>query len=477
MSFVDRIRWQGLYSGPEAALSIPGPYRDTVSYVRLNQYINNFCWRLTALGVVPGSVYGLHLSDTLLNIVATLALEQVGAASVSVPDADLVEAWPLAGILTDDESARSSFPMEHVDLNWLQGDGVYETREKRLGRGPDDICRIILTSGSTGRPKGVAYTNRMVEERISRFAYVFGDDFPKYKRILCCMGLSSSLGYLFLIYALARGGMFCVPDPSIDRTARKISVYNIQNLVASPLVLAEFWAMAESDEMSFQSLELIISAGSPLTKPLAEGLRANVCNRLVSLYGSAEAGVVATASAEALDLHNGEVGFVVPGVHVDFADRQTGASVTGSGARLRIRNQANARSYFGSGSERSDALDKDSFYPGDQGYLAPNGMLSIFGRDNSVVNIGGVKTTIEQIEARFAAAPGVTELAVVLLNDAIGIQRTSIFVVPNTGWSEKAFWDHTHHNVAREFWPIKLVVSTGLPRGPTGKIDRQKLFI
>jgi len=477
MSFVDRIRWQRLNSGAEAALSVPGPYRDTVSYIRLNQYIGNFCWRLTALGISPGSVYGVHLSDTLLNIVATLALEQLGVASVSVPDAELVETWPLAGILSDDETIQSPFPVEHVDLNWLQGEGGYHAKERGLGRGPDDICRIILTSGSTGRPKGVAYTNRMVEERISRFAYAFGDDFPKHKRMLCCMGLSSSLGYLFLIYALSRGGMYCVPDSSIDRTARKISVYNIQNLVTSPLVLGEFWAMAESDEMSFQSLEMIISAGSPLSKPLAEGLRANVCNRLVSLYGSAEVGVVATAPAEALDLYNGEVGFVVPGIHVDFVDRQTGAPMTGSGGRLRIRGGANARSYFESGSDGAEAFDNDSFYPGDQGYLAPNGMLSIFGRDNNVVNLGGVKTTIEQIEARFAGAPGVTELAVVLVNDGIGIQRTGVFVVPNTSWSEKAFWDHTHRNVAREFWPIKLTASTSLPRGPAGKIDRQKLFV
>jgi len=475
MSFVSRIRWQGLYSGTEAALSVPGPYRDTVSYLRLNQYIGNFCGRLTALGVVPGGLYGLHISDVLLNIVATLALEHVGAASVSLPDVEFVEAWPLAGILTDDATVNSRFSVERIDLDWLQGEGLYEADETRLGRGPDDLCRIILTSGSTGRPKGVAYTHRMVEERISRFSYAFGDEFVRQKRTLCCMGLSSALGYLFLVYSLGRGGMFCVPDPSIDTTARKVSVYNIQNVVASPLTLGEFWAVSQTDQMSFRSLELIMTAGSLLPRALADQLRANICNRMVNLYGSAEAGVVATAPVEALDLDNGEVGFVVPGVDVDILDPQTGAVIVGGGGKVRIRSEANARSYFGPESEGTGTFDKEAFYPGDQGYLAPNRMLSIFGRDNNVVNLGGIKTTIERIEARFAGTPGVAELAAVLIEDGIGIKRTAVLVVPNGNWSEKTFWDHCHRSVPREFWPIRVITSDRLPRGATGKVDRLRL--
>jgi len=71
---------------------------------------------------------------------------------------------------------------------------------------------------------------------------------------------------------------------------------------------------------------------------------------------------------------------------------------------VRIRSEANARSYFGPESERDGTFDKEAFYPGDQGYLAPNRMLSISG-DNNVVNLGGIKTTIERIEARFAGTP------------------------------------------------------------------------
>jgi len=56
------------------------------------------------------------------------------------------------------------------------------------------------------------------------------------------MGLSSALGYLFLVYFARTWRHVLRADPSIDNTARKVSVYNIQNVVASPPTLGEFWA-------------------------------------------------------------------------------------------------------------------------------------------------------------------------------------------------------------------------------------------
>jgi len=64
------------------------------------------------------------------NIVATLALEHVGAASVSLPDVEFVEAWPLAGILTDDATSNSRFTVERIDLDWLQGEGLYRATKR-----------------------------------------------------------------------------------------------------------------------------------------------------------------------------------------------------------------------------------------------------------------------------------------------------------------------------------------------------------
>mgnify|MGYP003352599249 FL=1 len=104
--------------------------------------------------------------------------------------------------------------------------------------------------------------------------------------------------------------------------------------------------------------------------------------------------------------------------------------------------------------------------------VSPDGLLSIRGRDNNVVNLGGAKTTLELMEAKYFSAPGVGDVAVVLCRDASGIDRAVAVVAPGEKWSEAAFWSYCHGHVSREFWPVRVVTVDRIPRGQGGKVDR-----
>jgi len=81
----------------------------------------------------------------------------------------------------------------------------------------------------------------MVEERISRFSYAW-HEFFRQKRTLCCMA-EFGTGYLFLVYSLDVAHVLRARSFH-HNTARKSPFYNIQNVVASPLTLGEFWAVS-----------------------------------------------------------------------------------------------------------------------------------------------------------------------------------------------------------------------------------------
>jgi acyl-CoA synthetase (AMP-forming)/AMP-acid ligase II len=115
------------------------------------------------------------------------------------------------------------------------------------------------------------------------------------------------------------------------------------------------------------------------------------------------------------------------------------------------------------------------FYPGDVGSLSPDGVLSIAGRADNVVNFGGVKTTLEFVETELSRAPAVKDLAAVATIGGQGVKRVVAFVVAAGGWSEEAFLQYCRAHVDKAFWPAKLVMLTGLPLLPNGKIDRQRL--
>jgi acyl-coenzyme A synthetase/AMP-(fatty) acid ligase len=356
-----------------------------------------------------------------------------------------------------------------VDLDWLRGEGQPMVVPGAYNRSLDDICRVVLTSGSTGIPKGVVFSHRAWAQRIAHFDYLFGE-LATLKRLMCCVVNSE---YRTCVYALSKGAMYCFPDSSVESTARKIAFYKVQFLSASATTLGTILSASNPDRKGFASLELIRTFGSHLTSRLADAVRDTMCNRIIAEYGSAETGSIAAGWAETLDLDNGEVGYVLPGVKVDLVDAETRASLDHGPGALRIRAVAMASGYFGD--DPSKAFDGDAFYSNDLGSLSSDGRVTLQGRTTHVVNLGGDKATIEGIELHYAKGPGVRELAAAPIRDKLGLTKLVAVIVPDEQWSEQMFWTHLRNSIPRTFLPVKLVVVDDLPRGANGKVDRAKL--
>jgi acyl-coenzyme A synthetase/AMP-(fatty) acid ligase len=467
---IDRIRWQALQCAVSPALSLPGRERRLVSYVRLILAIDAVTERLRAAALPPGAIVGLQLQDSLLHVVVTLALEQLGLASVALPARGLPEQFELAAIVSENAIQGAPCRTFQVDHRWMQG-GTLRHDNPDPQPAPDAICRIILTSGTTGRPKAVAFTYAMIEERMNSYRYAFGPKFARQSRLLCCMGFGASLGYLFMHYALEQGCMFCIPDQSIDVTCRKLALYGMDTLIASPSTLAEMLNYFGT-EGTFAQIGLVLTAGSQLSTSLSERIRRDICNELVVFYGTTEAGVIASAHVDALDLRAGEVGYVAPGMIVDVSDLKDGTRTTQGAGRIGIRSAANATRYLGDEEESREKFSAGWFFPGDLGVFVEGGVLAIKGREAGVINLGGHKTTIETIEGHLQQSPLVRDAAAVVAPDELGIDRITAVLVTAENWSEEQFWSHCKGQVDQQLWPARVMRLSALPRLPNGKLDR-----
>jgi len=133
-------------------LSVSGRTPDIVTYGALNHGIANLCRRLSALGVAPGRLYGLHIADDLLYIAMMLALEYLGAATVIVADPERVAGWPIDGMFVWGRSDGWAFPVERIDQDWLQGDGT--TRWWQTAARPGRAVPRLLDIGFDGQTQG-----------------------------------------------------------------------------------------------------------------------------------------------------------------------------------------------------------------------------------------------------------------------------------------------------------------------------------
>lgn len=474
MTFAEKIRQQCQTGGSETALALGGGGPDAISYAKLGFLIDNMCARLARLNVRPGGVYGIVHRDTLLHVVSILALERLGAVTVTLKDLDQAKALGLAGAFVETVSPRD-YPVHRVDAAWLYDSDGARSPTDFPEPSPDDICRIAYTSGSTGEPKAVALTHRMLALRIADQNLAFGEEFGRMTRRFSAIGFDVLFGYRLLIRTLAEGGLFCFRDPDTGRHARGLAYYKIQCAIGSPQQLADLADFGERHPGSFPSLEMVVCGGARLPPLLAERLRRHVCARLMTGYGSSEGGIVAAGLAETLDLAKGEIGKVIPNVDIEIVSQSTGKPLKSGQGLVRIRGEGVARGYYGETGGADSPFSDGWFYPGDVGTLSAKRVLSIAGRKDNVVSFGGVKTTLESVETQLARAPGVGDLAAIAIAGENEVNSVAAFVVAGGGWSETAFWDDCRARLDKALWPAKLVMLAELPRLTNGKIDRRKL--
>ena len=469
----DQIRLNCKRLGSEPALSLGGLGPDIISYERLGYHVDAVSARLQHLGVVPGLIYGVHYEAPVTHVVLILALERLGAVSATVRDEADCNAIELAGVFSDRRFAGTRCRVTLVTGDWLFADPELAVPATRAVT-PDQLCRISFTSGSTGRPKPVVLTYGMRAERARNQDLAYGAALGGATRRLCSIGINTGFGYRMLVRTLCDGGLFCFPDGDVPRTARRIQMYGVQGLMGSPLQLADLASHGQANPGAFSSLKFTLCIGSRLSDALAEKLRRHVCSLVMVSYGSSEGGIAAAGSVEDLDLLRGDVGRVIASVQVEILD-EAGRPRVGSVGRIRIKSDGVAYPSIGDGTLPDANFDGDWFYPGDIGMLSADGMLSILGREDNVVNVGGVKTTSEKIEAELLAGPGVSDVAVIAMADRTGISRITAFVVPRNDWSEVAFSEYCGSRLNATIRPVKIYLLRELPRTPNGKVDRQAL--
>jgi acyl-CoA synthetase (AMP-forming)/AMP-acid ligase II len=472
MNIVDPILFQCRQQPPAAAICVPGAAIGLISYRRLALFIHNIARRLASAGLRPGQLVAVNVEDQIFHIAMLLALARLGTASVSMR-ATSRASLPIDAFITD-----KTLPAGLVDrvilanMSWTEGDGIpVEAPPVR----PDDLCRVILTSGTTGEPKGVPISHRLLADRIARHTTVFGARVADCRRIYSDMPITTSLGFQFLIATLARGGTYFLPGDSFESTLKVIEQYQAQCVLAPPSGLELLLNWFEVTPAYQSNLQVVISAGDLLSQTLSRRVRARMCSHLVSVYGSTEASITATAPVHGIDRVAGAVGYLTPGVRAQIVDRDGVVQPHGREGLLRIRSEFAVDRYLGEppGSER---VFRDGwFQPGDIATIDAEGLLAITGRDKNVLNLGGDKISPEVIEAEVASFPGIAEVAVTSLPNPVGIHEVVAVIVCNSEIDAEALARHCTARLSPQFVPAHFLMADQLPRNDMGKIDRHQL--
>ncbi|OEV12817.1 (2,3-dihydroxybenzoyl)adenylate synthase [Streptomyces nanshensis] len=488
---------------PEAVALIDRDRRWT--YRELDQRADCLATGLQRLGLAPGDRVVVQLPNTAEFVQLIFALFRLGAVPVmTLPAQRHVE---IEHLITLSGAAAYVIPDAHFGFDHrtlaramkdrapslrhvlVVGDAqeftalqTLETEPEPLhGPEPADVALLLLSGGTTGAPKLIPRTHDDYFYNAAASAQVSGlnpltrylvalpaaHNFP-----LACPGILGTLH--------AGGTLVMCPDPSPD-TAFPLIARDRVTVTALVPPLAQLWLEATQwldDDLS--SLQLLQVGGSRLKAETARRVGPELGCSLQQVFGMAEGLLNYTRldDDEELVLHT-QGRPLAEDDEVRVVDTEGRDVPEGETGELLVRGPYTLRGYYRAAEHNATAFTPDGFLrSGDLVRRLPTGHLVVEGRLKDVINRGGEKVPVEELENHLLSHPAVLDVAVVGLPDASLGERTCACVIARgqTPTHSELIAHLGAHGLAAYKFPDETRVLASLPRTVLGKVDKTALI-
>jgi acyl-coenzyme A synthetase/AMP-(fatty) acid ligase len=317
----------------------------------------------------------------------------------------------------------------------------------------------LTTSGVTGEPRCVVRPWSLVCDNAAAFAEALGltsDD---------VVMTTSSMHHSYAVSAglcgaLTAGAAFVAPGGMLPpkALARHIDRHGVSVLLSVPM-LYRWYAVGVPVA---HAPRLCVSAGAPVDDGIRKAWDAAVGWPLVEHYGTSEMGQLTVGAAG----DAGSVGRSLRGVHIRAAhvaatgECELEASVDGPPpVLLDIAEGAIAPRPLTGWSATGDVGDIDG-----------EGRVRIHGRRGDIVNVGGKKVALREVEAALRSMPGVSDCAVIARTDATVVPKLYAFVEADQDFSAEHAAAHLKEQLAPHKIPRQVLRVEHLPRTGSGKV-------
>ena len=382
--------------------------------------------------------------------------------------------------------AQSVEPASGKYVAWFDGDDPISDEtpledlvaEGSTARPPKPAAKqriVLLTSGTTGTPKGAprdmsvslalpgGYLSK-IPLRSGRVAVLSAPAFHAW-------GLLSAMLNLGLGNTLVTARK---TDPAFTLDA--LEKYGADTLITVPILLSRLLEVGEAAirGRDLSALRVIAVSGSALSPDLAERTMDLFGDILYNLYGSTEVAYATIATPADMRAAPGTVGRPPTGTTITLFD-DAGQPVAGSGSgRIFVASSMQFEGYTGGGSKETvDGM----MSTGDVGHFDHAGRLFVDGRDDDMIVSGGENVFPAEVEDLLGAFDGVSEVAVLGVDDEKYGTRLRAYVVRSEGSSvdEQTLKEHVKSNLARYKVPREIVFIDAMPRNPAGKVVKRDL--
>lgn len=307
----------------------------------------------------------------------------------------------------------------------------------------------VLTSGTTGRPKPLWRSESSWREFFDIQNNIF--HINKDTKIFL-HGSFSFTGVSNMVIAVLWSGGTVITTRSLRpiRWIQLINKYHVDHIYALPTKLR---LLVRHCKSKLDSISYIIGGSQVLDRQLMEQLEL-ICPNMefILYYGASELNYITYCTGKEWLDREGTVGRPFPTVKI--AEQNSVIYVT---TKHHIEGIP------------------DTYTVNDCGYIDSDGYLMFHGRRGDVINKGGYKISIPEMELYLQSLQGVSEVAVITINDEIRGEDFIAYMVLEDNAELSKIVECIHHERPSVEWPKAILEIPMVPLTECSKVDKRKL--
>jgi cyclohexanecarboxylate-CoA ligase len=504
-----------------------------LSWQELSERVDRAATLLLQLGVRPGEPVAFQLPNTLEFVVIALATLRAGAVCcplmpifrereilfclrrsrarvLFVPDEARGRhpTGEIASLLSEASVFRGDLPLrlEHVivsasgrktrplpaadndngSVQWLRFQETLvqiNVNAKALDArrsDPTDLAQLLFTSGTSGEPKGVLHRNDVLMRAAAmevEHLGLRGDD-----RIFVPSPLAHQTGFLYGMWLAIVMGVPQILQSvwNAPRALRALSDWDGTFVQAATPFLADMVKAVEDGARPPAALRIFVATGAAVPRGLAERATRILGTAVCGGWGTTESclGSLSAPGDEPAKVW-GTDGRALRGIGLRVTDAGGRTLPAGEEGHFEVRSSTMFEGYADHPEWTAAAYTDDGWFrTGDLAVMDESGYVRITGRVRDVINRGGEKIPVAEMEQLLTDHPAIAEIAIVAMPDARLGERACAFVVLHAR-ANFDFERMQHYldacQVAKHYWPERLEIVSELPRTPSGKIQKYVL--
>ena len=488
--------------GREAVVAVGNAGDVRLSFSQVDEQSTRLASGLASRGIAVGDRVAIALANRAEFVVAFMGVVKAGAIAITLnpklspPEVAYIlgDATPKALVLEDETRVllSKSGPLPSLRL-CVDAPSEGEASFADLIRAstldlpevpPEfDDCMISYTSGTTGKPKGAIITQA---NYIMLAAYINGLQWnlTPADRILATTPLAHRSAFQRLLNMVCAGASLVVmPRFDAKEAARIIEKEGITLMGMVPTVGRMLLPEIEAAPERFRTLRAAVVTGEAFPVEVKQRLlRVLPKLELHSFFAMTEVGAITNLGPSEQFDKGASVGRVNPGVELKLVDDKGERVPVGETGEILVRSGPpgsclTMRGYYNNPEATREAIDNGWVKTGDLGRFDAEGYLYIVDRKKDMVLSGGYNIYSKEVEAAIMGVPGVHDVAVVGVPDAVYGEAVAAFVETHPGQSVAAehIIEHCRENIASYKKPRYVRFVNALPRNSTGKVLKYEL--